>query len=204
VPRKTHSQDWIRTLAEPYLRGYQAAEETKGPLRGFRFFPQGQVSTKERCGFFAGYLVAPAQYKFLQPQPPECIVFAFVEPVRSDLYRRLVASDGSLLRNTAEYIRWLTHHPPRFVFSEEQTAVLVRHNAMREWPTARHEHYSRNFYIETLAWLVRSALVRKLASEVSARDGSGLPRLTAGKSSKFLRHARRVGTRSTRPKVPIS
>jgi hypothetical protein len=185
VPRKTHSQDWIRTLAEPYLRGYQAAEETRGSLRGFRFCPQGQLTAKARCGFFAGYLVARAQYKFLQPQPPECIVFAFVEPVRSNLYRRLVAAEGSLFRNTAEYIRWLTHHLPRFVFSEEQTAVLVRHNAMGEWPSARHDHYSRNFYIETLAWLVRSALVRKLALEVSAWDGSGPPGQTVGKSSKF-------------------
>jgi hypothetical protein len=184
VPRKTHSQDWIRTLAEPYLRGYQTAEETQGSLRGFRFFPQGQPSANAQCGFFAGYLVGPAQYEFLQPHPPECTVFAFVEPVRSDLYRRLVAAEGSLFRNTAEYIRWLTHHPPRFVFSEEQTAVLVRHIAMREWPTARHEHYSRNFYIETLAWLVRSALVRKLAFEVSATANSGLPRQRAGKSSK--------------------
>ena len=185
MPRKAHSQDWIRTLAEPYLRGYEAEEEGQGSLRGFRFCPQGQLSAKARCGFFAGYLVAAAQYKFLQPQPPECIVFAFVEPVRSDLYRRLVASDGSLFRNTAEYIRWLTHHPPRFVFSEEQTAVLVRHNTLREWPTARHEHYSRNFYIETLAWLVRSALVRKLALEVSAWDGMCPPGQTVAKSSKF-------------------
>jgi hypothetical protein len=172
VPRKAHSKDWIRTLAEPYLRGYQAAEETQGSLRGFRFFPQGQLSAKTQCGVFAGYLVEPAQYEFLQPQPPECIVFAFVEPVRSDLYTRLVAAEGSLFHYTAEYIRWLTHHPPRFVFSAEQGAVLVRHIPMGEWPAARYEHYSRNFYIETLAWLVRSALVRKLASEGSAGDGA--------------------------------
>jgi hypothetical protein len=185
VPRKTHSQDWIRTLAEPYLRGYQTAEETQGPLRGFRFFPHAELSAKAQCGFFAGYLVESARYEFLQPDAPECIVFAFVEPVRSDLYRRLVAADGSLFRNTAEYICWLTHHQPRFVFSEEQTAVLVRHIPMREWPTARQEHYSRNFFIETFAWLVRSALVRKLGSEVSARAGSGLPGQRVVKSSKF-------------------
>jgi len=184
VPRKAHSKDWIRTLAEPYLRGYQVAEEREGSLLGFRFFPEGQLSAKPRCGFFAGRLVGPAQFEFLQPHPPECIVFAFVEPVRSDLYRRLVAAEGSLFRNTAEYIGWLTHHTPRFVFSEEQTAVLVRHISMKDWPTARHEHNSRNFYIETLAWLVRSALVRKLAFEVSASASSGLPRRRVAKSSK--------------------
>ena len=185
MPRKAQSQDWIRTLAEPYLRGYQAAEERKGPLRGFRFFPQGQLSAKAQCGFFAGYLVGPAHYEFLQPHPPECIVFAFVQPAGSDLYRRLVAAEGSLFRKTAEYISWLTHHTPRFVFSAGRTAVLVRHISMREWPTARHEHYSQNFYIETLAWLVRSALVRKLAFEVSANAGSGPPRQTFAKSSRF-------------------
>jgi hypothetical protein len=185
VPREASSQDWIRTLAEPYLRGYQAAEETQGPLRGFRFFPPGRHSAKPRCGFFAGHLVGPQQFKFLQPHPPECIVFAFVEPIRSDLHRRLVSAEGSLFRNTAEYISWLTHHLPRFVFSEQQTAVLVRHISMSEWPAPKYEHFSRNFYIETLAWLVRSALVRKLASEVSARNGSGLRRQSFGKSSKF-------------------
>ena len=32
----------------------------------------------------------------------------------------------------------------------------------------RTEHYARNFAIETLAWLVRSALVRRLPEELAA------------------------------------
>ena len=32
----------------------------------------------------------------------------------------------------------------------------------------RTEHYARNFTIETLAWLVRSALVRRLPEELAA------------------------------------
>jgi hypothetical protein len=36
---------------------------------------------------------------------------------------------------------------------------------MRAWPREKFEHFSRNFFIETLAWLVRSGLVRKLLSE---------------------------------------
>jgi hypothetical protein len=132
--------------------------------------------------------VGSAKYEFLQPHASECIVFAFVEPVGSDLHHRLVAAEGSLFRNTAEYICWLTHHEPRFVFFEEKAAVLVRHVSMRDWPAARYEHYSRNFYIETLAWLVRSALVRKLAFEVSARASRGKPRQMAGESSKFYRN----------------
>lgn len=37
---------------------------------------------------------------------------------------------------------------------------------MKDWGTAKREHLSKNFFIETLAWLVRSGLVRKL------REGS--------------------------------
>ncbi|MGH9792066.1 MAG: hypothetical protein ACRD5W_12725, partial [Candidatus Acidiferrales bacterium] len=33
------------------------------------------------------------------------------------------------------------------------------------WPPEKYQHYSRNFFIETLAWLVRSGLVRRLAAE---------------------------------------
>lgn len=167
MPRKAHSQDWIRTLAEPYLRGFEAVEESHGPLRGVRFYAPGQRSADLQCGFFAGHLVEAAGFEFLQPQLPECLVFAFVEPAGGELYRRLVTANDSLLRNTAAYIPWLTHRPPRFVFTDNQAAVLVRHATMREWPVSRREHYSRNFYTETLAWLVRSALVRKLAGEIS-------------------------------------
>jgi hypothetical protein len=169
VPRKAHSQDWIRTVAEPYLRGYEAVEESDGALRGVRFYASGRRSADSQCGFFAGHLVEAAGFEFLQPQLPECLVFAFVEPARGELYRRLVTANNSLLRYTAAYIPWLTHRPPRFVFTDDHAAVLVRHATMREWPVSRREHYSRNFYIETLAWLVRSALVRKLAGLDSAQ-----------------------------------
>jgi hypothetical protein len=92
-------------------------------------------------------------------------VFAFIEPVSSALYRRLVSAEGSLLRRTAEYIGWLTHRPPRFALFEDRESVLIRHFSMRDWPLQKRQHFSRNFFIETLAWLVRSGLVRKLISE---------------------------------------
>jgi hypothetical protein len=92
-------------------------------------------------------------------------VFAFIEPVSSALYRRLVTAEGSLLRRTAEYIGWLTHRPPRFALFEDRESVLIRHFSMRDWPLQKRHHFSRNFLIETLAWLVRSGLVRKLISE---------------------------------------
>jgi hypothetical protein len=162
---------WIRPLAAPYLRGYRATAELRGSLRGYRFTARRKAGAKAAAGFFVGYLLTSENHELLQPQPPECIVFAFIEPVDSASYRRLVTPKGSLLRWTAEYIGWLTHRPPRFAFFENQSAVLVRHFSMREWPAGKYEHYSRNFFIETLAWLVRSGLVARLASEACVAPG---------------------------------
>ena len=158
----------MRTLAAPYLRGYRAVEESRGSLRGYRFIARSKSGPKTSIGFFVGYLIIPANYEFLHPDPPECVVFAFIEPLNSVTYRKLVTPEGSLLRQTAEYIGWLTHRRPRFAFFENRTVVLVRHFSMREWPIAKHRHFSRNFFIETLAWLVRSGLVAKLASQAIA------------------------------------
>jgi hypothetical protein len=72
------------------------------------------------------------------------------------------------MRRTAEYIRWLTHRPPRFELYTEEHTALVRHVPTQEWPVGRVDHYARNFAIETLAWLVRSALVRRLPVEIVA------------------------------------
>jgi hypothetical protein len=180
VRRKTHSNVvsnfpsnlWIRTLAAPYLRGYRAVLESRGALHGYRFFAPGARGTRSRLGFFVGYLIDQANYQFLQPQPPECVVFAFIEPVSSASYRRLVTAEGSPLRRTAEYIGWLTHRPPRFALFENRDAVLIRHFSMREWAPQKYQHYSGNFFIETLAWLVRSGLIRKLIPESGEKRGN--------------------------------
>ena len=103
--------------------------------------------------------------------PPECIVFAFLEPVGSAFHEAMVAREGSLLRKTAEYIGWLTHRPPRFAFFDDREIALVRHFSMQGWPAAKHQHYSRNFFIETLAWLVRSGLVAKLQAGSATMKG---------------------------------
>ncbi len=186
---------WIRALAEPYLRGYRAVPQRSGSLRGFWFLHPGkeQATGRERgasgpgrprraMGFFVGYLVRPGEYSFLSPVPPECLVFAFVEPVGGSGHRRLVRQPESLLRRTFEYIRWLTHRPPRFVFADGEPAALVRHLSMREWPRGKHEHFSRNFFIEALAWLVRSGLVRKLLAEGKPAARAGGP----GRSSSVV------------------
>ena len=173
--------DWIPSLAEPYLRGYAPQLESGNSLLGYRFLAQPPAAPslarkKARqpaaetasVGFFIGYLLDTRGLTFLKATPPEFLAFCFVEPLGGRLHRRLVSEPDSLMRRTAEYIRWLTHHPPRFeLFAEERTA-LVRHVSTQEWPAARIEHYARNFSIETLAWLVRSALVRRLPDEIAA------------------------------------
>jgi hypothetical protein len=189
--RDAFSIGWIAPLAEPYLRSYRPVAERGDSLCGYWFLcpepggaqkatsglapPHGSKSVR---GFFVGYLTRERGYAFLQPQPPECLVFAFVHPVGGGLHRRLVTAEESLLRHTFEYIRWLTHRPPRFSFHPDELPAVVRHLSLREWPREKYEHYARNFFIETLAWLVRSALVRKLlrepASAAVRRPGGGV------------------------------
>jgi hypothetical protein len=190
--------DWIPSLAEPYLRGYAPRFESGSSLLGYRFLAQPSASAspsrkKARqpasetasAGFFIGYLLANRGLAFLKPAPPEFLVFCFVEPLSGRLHRRLVSEPDSLMRRTAEYIRWLTHHPPRFeLFTDERTA-LVRHVSTQEWPAGRIEHYARNFSIETLAWLVRSALVRRLPEEIA------VPFHSTGPSARASRAARK-------------
>ena len=47
------------------------------------------------------------------------------------------------------------------------TNTVAAFSQASDWPPEKHEHYSRNFFIETLAWLVRSGLVRRLLQETS-------------------------------------
>lgn len=117
---------------------------------------------KPEAGFFVGYIVREGALAELEPVPPECIAGAFIAPVGGALHRQLVGAPDSLFRGIFTYIGWLTHRRPRFVFCEEGQLTLVRHASMREWPAAKHHHLSRNFFIETLAWLVRSGLVKRL------------------------------------------
>jgi hypothetical protein len=170
--------DWIVPLAEPYLRGYAPLLESNASLRGYRFRALGSGAPPRSslagpgvrhapapsAGFFVGFLEQSSGLAHLRSQPPECLVFCWIEPAGSAFHRRLVQEPNSLVRRTAEYIRWLTHRPPRFELFPEECAALVRHASMRDWPAGKLQHMSQNFFIETLAWLVRSALVRRLAA----------------------------------------
>jgi hypothetical protein len=172
--------DWIPSLAEPYLRGYTPEVEKNKSLLGYRFLAKPSASSSQArktnrsaseaasAGFFIGYLRAAHGMRFLKATPPEFLIFCFIEPSGGRLHRRLVSQPESLMRRTAEYIRWLTHHLPRFELFADEHVALVRHIPTQEWPTDRTKHYARNFTIETLAWLVRSALVRRLPEELAA------------------------------------
>lgn len=148
------------------LRGYWFLASPKARIRKGSLPPGKSPVSGQSAGFFVGYLMDGDGYSFFSPEPPECLVFAWISPVGGALHRRLVAEPGSLVRKTFEYIRWLTHRPPRFVFHEKQLPAMARHGSMRVWPAEKHLHLSQNFFIETLAWLVRSGLVRKLKEEV--------------------------------------
>ncbi len=180
--RKASSESvaWIRTLAAPYLKGYKSVVANGGRLLGYWFLASSRAPVRkgstlagkspvrgQATGFFVGYLTDGDGYSFFSPDPPECLVFAWISPVGGALHRRLVAEPGSLVRKTFEYIRWLTHRPPRFVFHEKELPAMARHGSMQAWPSEKHRHLSQNFFIETLAWLVRSGLVRKLKEEAN-------------------------------------
>ena len=179
--RKASSESvaWIRTLAAPYLKGYKPVAANGGSLRGYWFLASSRAGVRkgrtlagkspvkrQATGFFVGYLTSGDGYSFLSPEPPECLAFAWITPVGGTLHQRLVAEPGSLVRKTFEYIRWLTHRPPRFVFHEKELPAMARHGSMQAWPAEKYQHLSQNFFIETLAWLVRSGLVRKLKEEI--------------------------------------
>jgi hypothetical protein len=154
------SINWIRPLAEPYLRGYLAKSERADGLRGFSFSLKPH-SGKGVLGFFVGFLIEPGAYAHLKPAAPECLIFAFVEPVGGSLHRAQVSNAKGTLRWTSGYIGWLTHRPPRFQLYETERAALIRHASMRGCPAGKIQHLAGNFFTETLAWLVRSGLVRR-------------------------------------------
>jgi hypothetical protein len=160
---ETPSFDWIRPLASPYLKGYRPKIEKSRGLCGysFRVFPKKSKKQQDVLGFFAGFLLDSAKFPHFTVAPPECILFAFVEPLAGKLYRTQVIESAGTLRWTSTYIGWLTHRPPRFAMFEGQRTALVRHVSMRDWPKAKRGQLARNFYIETLALLVRSGLVRR-------------------------------------------
>jgi hypothetical protein len=80
---------------------------------------------------------------------------------------------------------------------ESRDAVLIRHFSMQGWPPEKHQHYSGNFFIETLAWLVRSGLVRKLISESGEKGRKAKSRQRTGAGSPVAPNGRARPGRGT-------
>lgn len=133
-------------------------------------------------GFFVGFLTGNHRlHRPLNPQPPESLVFAFVQPVASKVHRGLVRRPGSLFRQSYDFLLKYTPTQPRFEFREEAAAVIARHVPLANFPRRQRARYARNFFVETLALLVRTRLpdylrTIGLGSAPQARAGAGKPR----------------------------
>ena len=115
-----------------------------------------------RYGFFVGFFL-PTGPKPRAPHPaelPECAVFAYVRP---PLHRRLVRDAGSPIRRAYELLTKYTNRRPRFELQEKDWRALVRHVPLAAFPAGEEEKFARNFFMETLALLLRSGLPEKLA-----------------------------------------
>jgi hypothetical protein len=89
---------------------------------------------------------------------PECVVGAFARPMRSALHRKLVGAKGSLFRVTFQRIAKYTARAPRWELRERAELALARRAPLAAFPQDDREKYARNFFIESLALLVRSGL----------------------------------------------
>ncbi|MDA2913183.1 hypothetical protein MYX77_04350 [Acidobacteriia bacterium AH_259_A11_L15] len=156
--------DWLEELAAGYLLQFRVVPERRRALWGYSFTRAGG---KGRAGIFVGFLTREpnwARGPFAPAfNPPECVVFAFVEPAEGRLHQRWVRAPGSLFRSSYELLTKYTARPPRWEFREAQGPALVRRVALAEFPPRERAKYARNFFMETLAILVRSGLPERLA-----------------------------------------
>jgi hypothetical protein len=163
VPRPPIACPWLQELAAGYLRQHTTVYPQAGAgLWGYSF---EREQGRRKIGFFAGFLTGgagkrvPASASLTRP---ECAVLAFAHPVGSALHRRLVREPGSLFRRSFELLTKYTNRRPRFEFHEKEVSALIRHLPLAAFPRRQREKYARNFFVETLALLVRSGLPSKL------------------------------------------
>ncbi len=155
---------WLEELAAGYLAQFRISPERGAARWGYCFQPPTE---KGRAAIFVGFLTREpnwARGPFAPAfNPPECVVFAFAEPAEGRLHQRWVRAPGSLFRSSYELLTKYTARPPRWEFREAQGPALVRRVALAEFPPRQRAKYARNFFMETLAILVRSGLPERLA-----------------------------------------
>ena len=112
-----------------------------------------------QAGIFVGFLTAaPRGKEAATLNPPECVVGAFGQPARSARHRKLVGAKESLFRVTHQRVLKYTTRRPRWELRERGELALARHVPVAAFPEDDREKYARNFFIESLALLVRSGL----------------------------------------------
>ncbi|MGH9862923.1 MAG: hypothetical protein ACRD35_05805 [Candidatus Acidiferrales bacterium] len=150
---------WLEELAAGYLRQYETirAEQRSG-FWGYAFTPGGR---RRQVGFLVGFLIGEpklAARTRVAVHLPECAVGAFVRPAGSRLHQRLVRQKASPFRRGFERLSKYSARRPRFEFYENDWRAILRHVPLAAFPPGEEEKYARNFFIESLALLVRSGL----------------------------------------------
>jgi len=171
VSRPPIDCSWLEEVAAGYLRHFgRGRRDERGGLWGYNF---ARRRHRAQAGFFIGFLLElprQAPKTTLPPlHPPECAVFAFVRPAGSALHREWVRAAGGPFRRAFQLVTKYTVRRPRFEFYERDWQALLRHAPLAAFPAGEEEKYARNFFMETLAILVRSGLPEKLARIGAAR-----------------------------------
>ena len=91
---------------------------------------------------------------------PECGVGAFARP---ELRRKLVGAKESVFRLSYGRVMKYTTRRPRWELRERAELALARHEPLEAFPADDVEKFARNFFIESLAVLVRSGLPAALS-----------------------------------------
>lgn len=161
---------WLLELAAGYLLGYPSRAERRPSRWGYRFEKRLR---RHRAGFFVGFLTRAPKWRggpFATPcAPPECVVFAFLEPTAGGLRKRLVEGEGGDFRRAYDLLTKYTARWPRWEFREAQGPPLLRRVSLHEFPARQRAKYARNFFKETLALVVRSGLPAELLARPGGR-----------------------------------
>jgi len=170
---------WLPELAEGYLRRFENVKLVRSHgLWGYTLESRG---ARGQYGIFIGYLLPTGRKAraTLQLVLPECAVFAYVRRPQTLLHRKLVREPASPFRRAYELLTKYTNRRPRFEFHEKDWRVLMRHVPLAAFPAGEEEKFARNFFMETLALVVRSGLPEKLAS-LPVRNKKRTPRFRSG------------------------
>jgi len=149
-------------------QGLQSGSRRSGGLLGRRVW---RTVDGAKVGFFLGFLTDARPWDDLDPEPPEAVVFAFVDPVGSRLHQRLVARNGSLFERVARGAR---RREVAFEFRRDRLAALVRHRSVRGMPPEILALTAQDFFTTSFRGLWAAdffGLIRKVRPSGSRRGG---------------------------------